>query len=342
LNAATKESAGKTWSRRLAPFQNASPVRSILQILTSAVPFFALWFLMERSLAWPYWTTLLLAIPTSGFLVRLFIIQHDCGHGSFFRSRRACGIVGTAIGVLTLTPYHYWKREHSIHHSTSGLLDRRGHGDIDTLTVAEYRALTPFRRFLYRLYRHPLVLFLIGPVYQFVLLHRLPLKPRPETRQAWASIWITNASLAAVLTLMYLTIGLRNFLLVQVPITLVSSFMGVWLFYVQHQFEKTYWRRKEEWDFHEAALEGSSHYDLGRILQWFTGNIGLHHIHHLSSRIPNYRLQECLDANPELRHVTRLTLLGSLACARLALWDEDRRRLIGFRTLRDAHAGPAT
>jgi omega-6 fatty acid desaturase (delta-12 desaturase) len=305
--------------------------RSILQIADTFLPLAALWILMLASLEWSYWITLALAIPAALLLVRLFIIQHDCGHGSFFRSRRACDVLGSVLGVFTLTPYHYWRREHSIHHATSGSLDRRGRGDIDTLTVEEYRARTRGGRLLYRLYRHPLVLFLLGPIFHFIVKQRLPLSPRPQTRTCWTSIWLTNAALAVLVVTAWLTIGMNRFLLVQLPITILSCSAGVWLFYVQHQFEDTYWRHRPEWDFHEAALRGSSHYALGRILQWFTGNIGLHHIHHLNSRIPNYRLSPCLKAVPALSDVTRLTLFKSLRCARLTLWDEDRRRLVGFR-----------
>jgi omega-6 fatty acid desaturase (delta-12 desaturase) len=289
---------------------------------------------MYQSLAWPYWTTILLAFPTAGLLIRLFIIQHDCGHGSFFRSKRASGIVGTGIGVLTLTPYHYWKKEHAIHHATSGLLDKRGHGDIDTLTVREYRELSKWKRLLYRLYRNPAVLFGIGPIWQFLVKHRVPITTPPSTRDGWASIIIANAATAGILVLVHFTIGWKAFLLVQVPVTLISSVLGVWLFYVQHNFEQTYWRWKEDWDYARAALDGSSYYDVGRVLQWFTGNIGLHHIHHLNSRIPNYRLQKCLEEFPELRQVTRIGLLGSLKCLRLTLWDEDRGKLVGFGAAR--------
>ncbi|MHC4473169.1 MAG: fatty acid desaturase [Planctomycetota bacterium] len=319
------------WNKRLRPYQSPQFGRSLAQILTSAIPFAVLWYLMLRSLSVSYWLTLLLAIPASGFLIRLFIIQHDCGHGSFFRSKRACNVLGSVIGVLTLTPYHYWKRDHSIHHATSGLLDKRGHGDIDTLTVAEYKALSKGGRIWYRIYRHPLVLFGVGPLLHFAVRHRLPLSTRPYTGWGWASILFTNAAVAAILVLAGLTIGLERFLLVQLPITALASSLGVWLFFVQHQFEDTYWRKKADWDYGDAALEGSSHYDLGRVLQWFTGNIGLHHIHHLNSRIPNYRLQRCLTEVPEIDCATKLSLFASLRCIRLALWDEEKGKLVGFR-----------
>jgi omega-6 fatty acid desaturase (delta-12 desaturase) len=237
---------------------------------------------------------------------------------------------------MTLIPYHHWKKEHSIHHATSGLLDRRGHGDIDTLTVTEYDSLSWWRKMLYRLYRHPVVLFGIGPPLQFIVKHRVPFsRPRrPAAMELW-SIWGTNAAIVAILVVMGLTIGMSRFLMVQLPITLIASSIGVWLFYVQHQFEETYWRNRPEWEYFDAALAGSSYLDLGPVLQWFTGNIGLHHIHHLASRIPNYRLQECLKENPDLECVTRLTLLTSLRCARLTLWDEENEKLISFRDYRN-------
>ncbi len=339
LNSKKPESRAAQWSRRLKAFSSPQLGRSLFQLISTFMLFGGLWYVMYLSLDGPYWTTLLLAIPTAGLLIRLFIIQHDCGHGSFFKSKRASGIVGTGLGVLTLTPYDYWKKEHAIHHATSGLLDKRGHGDIDTLTVREYRELSKGRRFIYRLYRNPLVLFGIGPIWQFLIKHRVPITTPPGTKAGWASIFIANALTAGILVLVHFTIGFKAFLLIQVPITVVSSTLGVWLFYVQHQFEDTYWRKKEDWDYADAALIGSSHYDLGRILQWFTGNIGLHHIHHLNSRIPNYRLQQCLDAFPELQDVTRIGIIDSLQCLRLTLWDEDRGKLVGFVAARSASAG---
>ena len=321
-------------SRKLAPYRGAGWWRSLRQLLDTFLPFAALWFAMYLSLDYSYWVTLVLAVPTALLMVRLFIIQHDCGHGSFFRSKKACSVLGSAIGVMTLTPYAYWRQEHAVHHASSGHLDRRGHGDISTLTVAEYAALSWIKKLGYRVYRSPLVLFLVGPAFHFIVKHRLPFGALPRSKSGWASVMLTNAALAGVVLLMHFTIGLERFLLIQMPVTLLSCSVGVWLFYVQHQYESTYWRRQPEWDFHDAALYGSSHYDLGPVLQWFTGNIGLHHIHHLSSRIPNYRLQRCLNEVPELRATTRLTFLSSLRCAGLTLWDESQRKLIGFREYR--------
>ena len=318
------------WDARLAPFRRPSTARSVWQLVSTAVLLAGAWTLMYFSLGVGYWLTLLLAVPAAFFLVRLFIVQHDCGHGSFFRSPRVADIVGSALGVLTLTPYHYWKKAHAMHHATSGNLEHRGFGDIDTLTVNEYLALSPWGRFKYRLYRHPVILFGVGAVLHFFVRHRLPtIVPRTWTRARWSIFW-TDVGLAGFIVGMGLLVGFRQFLLVHVPLMTLSCSMGVWLFYVQHQFEPTYWEHDEQWAYNDAALVGSSYYRLPRLLQWATGNIGLHHVHHLSARIPNYRLQEALESIPELRRVTTLTLRESLRCVRLALWDERERKLVRF------------
>lgn len=259
------------------------------------------------------------------------MIQHDCGHGSFFRQRRVNDWVGRALGVLTLTPYDTWRRAHAIHHAGAGNLQRRGIGDIDTLTVSEYRALSAWGRLRYRLYRNPLVMFGIGPIYLFVLRHRLPLMPERNGRAGWISAMATNVAVAGAATGLIWLLGAGPFLLVQLPITLAAGAAGVWLFYVQHQFAETYWSDERDWSLHEAAFHGSSHYDLPTVLRWFTANIGMHHVHHLSSRIPYYRLPRVLRDHPELQGVSRLTLLQSFGCVRLALWDETSKRLVSFR-----------
>ena len=305
--------------------------RSITQLLVTAVAFVALWLGMWLSLDHGYWITLLLALPAAGFLVRLFIIQHDCGHGSYFRSRRANDIVGRVLGVITLTPYDYWKRAHATHHAMSGNLDGRGVSDIDTLTVKEYRALTRWRRLVYRLFRHPLVLFGLGPGYLFVITHRLPLELPLLRTGLWRGVMATNVAITGLLVALAVLIGPIALTMIHLPLVLLGSATGVWMFFVQHQFEDTYWERGENWDFVQAALRGSSYYRLPGVLQWMTGHIGLHHVHHLSSKVPNYRLQECVDRIPELKCVQPITMLGSLGCARLALWDEDSRKLISFR-----------
>lgn len=318
------------WDARLAPFRRPSTARSVWQLVSTAFLLAGAWALMYFSLGVGYWLTLLLAVPAAFFLVRLFIVQHDCGHGSFFRSPRVADIVGSALGVLTLTPYHYWKKAHAMHHATSGNLEHRGFGDIDTLTVDEYLALSPWGRFKYRLYRHPVILFGVGAILHFFVRHRLPtIVPRTWTRARWSIFW-TDVALAGFIVGMGLLVGFRQFLLVHVPLMTLSCSMGVWLFYVQHQFEPTYWEHDEQWAYNDAALVGSSYYRLPRLLQWATGNIGLHHVHHLSARIPNYRLQEALESIPELRRVTTLTLRESLRCVRLALWDERERKLVRF------------
>jgi omega-6 fatty acid desaturase (delta-12 desaturase) len=298
-----------------------------------------LWLGMWVSLGHGYWITLLLAVPAAGFLVRLFIIQHDCGHGSLFRSRFANDLTGRIIGVFTLTPYDYWRRTHAAHHATSGNLDRRGVGDISTLTVREYLALSRWRRLAYRLYRHPLVLFGVGPIYLFILKHRLPLD-MPLRSGIWRNLFATNAGIVALIAVLAILVGPLALLKLHLPIVLLAASAGIWLFHVQHQFEDSYWQRDATWNFHQAALQGSSYYRLPRLLQWLTASIGLHHVHHLCSRIPNYRLQECLDENPELHQVRRVTLLQSLRCARLSLWSEEAGRMIRFRDLGRIAATP--
>jgi len=321
------------FTRMLAPYWGADDRRSVVQLLASILPFIALWVAMLWSLQVSYALTLLLAFPAAGFLMRLFMIQHDCGHGSFFRSRRARDWVGFSIGVLTLIPYHYWRKTHAHHHAHSGNLDFRGFGDINTLTVREYNALPPLKRLGYRVYRSPPVLFGIGPAFHFVVKHRYPWDVPRDWKQAWRSVWGTNAAVAVIVVTLGLTVGWQRFLMVQAPITLFAASLGVWLFYVQHQFDETYWHKHEDWDFFDAALQGSSYLALPAPLQWMTANIGLHHVHHLSSRIPNYRLQECMEANPDLQVAKRIRIRDTWRLMRLTLWDEERNRLIGFRDL---------
>ncbi|MGH6915283.1 MAG: fatty acid desaturase, partial [Geminicoccales bacterium] len=308
--------------------------RCIAELIVTVVPFVALWLAMLLAARYAWWLCLVLALPAAGFLVRLFMIQHDCGHGSFFHRRRANDWLGRMIGVLTLTPYGYWRRTHAMHHATSGNLDRRGTGDIGTLTVREYQGLPAWRRAFYRLKRHPILMFGLGPFFLFVLKHRLPLRLMRAGKEPWLSVMTTNLAILGLAGLAVAVVGLGDFLLVQAPITLLASSAGLWLFYVQHQFEETYWARNPDWSLHAGALHGSSHYDLPPVLRWFTANIGIHHIHHLCSRIPYYRLAEALRDHPELREVGRLTLKDSLRCLHVALWDEDRRRLVGFREAR--------
>jgi omega-6 fatty acid desaturase (delta-12 desaturase) len=327
------------WRKLLAPYKQSSWRHASIQLLNSALPFGLLWALMAALAGRSYLLTLLLAVPASFFFVRLFIIQHDCGHGSFFPSRRANNLLGAMLGVVTLFPYGYWKKTHAIHHATSGNLDDREFGDIVTLTVSEYRALSPFGRLRYRLYRNPLVMLGVGPFYQFVIKHRFPFDIPFAWKREWRSVLGTNVALAAVVTALGVTVGWKTFALVQAPIIVIAGAIGVWLFYVQHQFEDTYWEHDEAWDFYRAGAHGSSFYDLGRVGHWLTGNIGYHHIHHLASQIPNYRLAACFRDNPEMQRVTRLTVRDSLRCARLTLWDEERRTMVPFRSLALAAAG---
>jgi acyl-lipid omega-6 desaturase (Delta-12 desaturase) len=331
----------------LARYREPDWARSALEVMITAGPFALMWVLMWASLDAGYWICLLLTVPTAGFLVRLFMIQHDCGHGSFFRHRVANDWVGRVIGVLTLTPYDLWRRAHALYHAHSGNLDRRGIGDIDTLTVREFLALPGRRQLLYRLYRHPIVMFGVGPAYLFILQHRLPMGLMRSSPQPWASAMATNVGIALLGATMIRLVGVGPFLAVQLPITLLAASIGVWLFYVQHQFEDTFWARDEGWNFHDAGLHGSSHYDLPGILRWFTADIGVHHVHHLCSRIPYYRLRQVLRDHPQLAAVGRLTLFQSLLCVRKVLWDERRRKLISFREMetapsRAAFTGTAT
>ena len=328
------------WLRVVAGYRNPDHGRSFVELTITAAPLFLLWTAMWVALPHAYWLSLLLALPTAGFLVRLFMIQHDCGHGAFFRTRRLNDWVGRAIGVLTLTPYGSWRRSHNMHHAGSGNLARRGIGDILTLTVDEYRALSPWRRLRYRLYRHPAVMFGIGPSFLFLLQQRLPIGAMRE-KSEWSSTMATNAAIAVVTAVLVWLIGLVPFLLLQLPVMVLASAIGVWLFYVQHQFEETFWAEDVDWSQPEAALHGSSHYDLPPVLRWFTANIGIHHVHHLSSRIPFYRLPGVLRDHPELAGIGRLSLGQSLRCVHLVLWDEAHRKLISFRQARRQLAGPA-
>jgi len=334
-------SDGHRWTRLLARYRAPSRARSTLELVITAGPFAVLWILIWAALDRGYWLGLLLAVPAAGFLVRLFMIQHDCGHGNFYRHRLANDWVGRLIGVLTLTPYDFWRRTHAIHHATSGNLERRGAGDIDMLTVSEYLALSRWGRLRYRLYRHPLVMFGLGPAYLFIVQHRLPVGLMRAGWQPWFSTMATNVAIAALVVTIMWFVGVGPFLLVHLPITLLAASTGVWLFYVQHQFEETYWADNRAWNLHEAALYGSSHYDLPAGLRWFTANIGVHHVHHLCSRIPYYRLPQVLRDHPELGSLGRLSLVESFRCVRLALWDECRQRLISFRDMRrHAEHGP--
>ena len=321
------------WLRVLRRYREPSHARSSLEIGVTALLFVLCWSASWFILHWSFWLSLVVSIPAAGFLVRLFMIQHDCGHGTLFRQRWLNDWIGRTIGALTLTPYDHWRHSHNIHHASSGNLERRGIGDIDTLTVREYLQRSPWHRLAYRVYRHPLIMFGLGPAYLFLFQHRLPVGAMGAGWRPWLSTMGTNIAIAAIMVSTIWFVGWWSFFLVHLPITLLAASIGVWLFYVQHQFENTFWAEASHWTQPEAALYGSSHYDLPGVLRWLTANIGIHHVHHLCSRIPYYRLTSVLRAHPALGEVGRLTLVESLRCVPLVLWDEEQRRLISFREL---------
>ncbi|MBB5577234.1 MULTISPECIES: fatty acid desaturase [Rhizobium] len=318
------------WLKILATYRRPHVGRSVFELIITIVPFALFWSGAYISIVQGFWPGLVLILPAAGFLLRLFMIQHDCGHGSFFARRGVDTWIGRTLGVLTLTPYDYWRRAHAAHHASAGNLDQRGVGDISTLTISEYNSLSWSGRLAYRLYRHPLVMFGIGPAWLFLFKQRLPFGMMNSGALPWISTMATNLAIAILTIMMVLLIGPVPFVMVHLPVVLLAGAAGVWLFYVQHQFEETHWSRTGEWKFPEAALHGASHYDLPPVLRWLTGNIGLHHIHHLASRIPYYRLPEVLRNHPELVDIGRITLWQSLRCVRLVLWDEKSGRLVSF------------
>ena len=326
------------WGEVLKKYRTPKDLRALMEMLVTFIPFLALWIAMYNLIETSLFLVFLLAIPAGAFLVRIFIIQHDCGHGSFFKTEAANRWVGRILGIATLTPFDLWKRKHAIHHAGSGSLDHRGIGDITTLTVEEYKARKRMGRILYRLYRNPIIMFVIGPAYVFLLEHRLPFGDMKNGWMPWLSTLSTNAGIAVAASLLIWQLGLFNFLIIQVPVTLVAASLGVWLFFIQHQFEDTVWDRRPAWDRREAALHGSSHYDLPPVLRWLSGNIGIHHVHHLCSQIPYYRLPTILKDYPELKDISRITLWQSIKCSRLALWDTESYRLLSFKEAKAAIA----
>ncbi len=324
----------RAWVKALANYRKPNRLRSSFELIITIVPFIAIWALAWTAVAYGHWWGLVLIVPAAGFLVRLFMIQHDCGHGAFFAHKKTDDWIGRILGVLTLTPYDYWRRTHAAHHANAGNLDHRGMGDITTLTVEEYRSLSRLGRLRYRLYRHPIIMFGVGPAWLFFLQQRLPFGLMRAGAAPWVSTMATNLGIALLAGGLIWLCGVVPFLVIHLPIVGLAGAVGIWLFYVQHQFEETHWSEGSDWQFQHAALHGSSHYDLPVVLRWFSGNIGVHHVHHLSSRVPYYRLPEVLRDFPELRGIGRITLLESLRCVKLVLWDENRRRLVSFREAR--------
>lgn len=329
-----------SWKKVVTEFQQPSLPRSLWQLVNSACSYVVLVGLIFLNFSGPLWLVIPMILLAGGLMVRIFIIFHDCTHGSFFRNRRANEIVGFITGVLCFTPFQHWKWEHSVHHANAGDLDGRGLGDVWTMTVKEYLSASRVTRIRYRLNRHPIVLFVLAPIFLFLVLHRL--STPGASAKARASVHWTNFTLAIMAGLLIWAFGWQAYLVIQLSILFIAATAGVWLFYIQHQFEGVAWERSPEWDFTQAALEGSSFYRLPRILQWFSGNIGFHHIHHLSPRIPNYRLESCHEADETFRSVTPVTLRSSFKSFRFRLWDEENRRLVGFDHVRRMPRGPGT
>jgi omega-6 fatty acid desaturase (delta-12 desaturase) len=323
----------KNLKKQVAPYEKSTTKDSVMQIINTLVPFFALWYLAYVSLSVSYWLALIPIVIAAGFLVRAFIIFHDCTHHSFFKSRRANRIVGTLTGVLTLFPFDQWGHEHSVHHATSGNLDKRGTGDIWTLTVDEYLAAPLKTRIAYRFYRNPLVMFGIGPIYVFVLKNRFNRKG--ARKKEILNTYLTNVILVALIGLLCWTLGWQTFLLIQGSIFMISGAAGIWLFYVQHTFEDSYFEEDKDWEYVKAAVEGSSFYKLPKLMQWLTGNIGFHHVHHLSPRVPNYKLEEAHKNTLPLQHVPTITLATSLRSLRFRLWDEERKNFVSFKEVKE-------
>jgi len=326
------EASETSWIKIVSKYNHPNPLKSWLQFSINLSLFSIIWFLMFESLYLSYWITLGLSIPAAGMLVRLFIIYHDCGHGSFFKSKKLRDFLGILIGILTFTPYFSWSHNHMIHHETAGNLDKRGIGDVWTLTVDEYRKSSFWQKIVYRFYRNPITMFGVGPLYVFLIGNRFTKKGMD--RNGRLGVYITNAGLLIFAVTMSLLMGIKAYLLIQFPIIYISGIMGFWLFYVQHQFDPSYWTRSDTWDYKRVALEGSSFYKLPRILQFFTGNIGFHHIHHLSPLIPNYNLAKCHRENPLFREIKPLKFWASFRAVTFRLWNENTREMISFRKMK--------
>lgn len=328
----SKDHLKKSWERfdsYVLSYQTPVFWKSIWQIVNTLIPYLGLWVLLVYSLSISYWLTALLVIPTAGFLVRLFIIFHDCGHGSFFKSRRANEIVGMMLGLLAFTPFNKWQTSHMKHHATVGNLDKRGTGDVWTMTKEEYRKSSKKRKLYYRIYRNPIVMFGLGSLYVFLIQNRFTQKGMDKKEKL--NVYFTNLILVVFIAVMSLLIGFLPFLILQLTVLYVAATAGLWLFYLQHQYEDVSWVRNSEWNFRTIAIEGSSFVKFPKLLQWFSGNIGFHHIHHINARIPNYNLSKCFRENAIFRNVKPVTFLSSMKTLRLRLWDEKEQKLVGYK-----------
>ncbi|MET3547138.1 omega-6 fatty acid desaturase (delta-12 desaturase) [Paenibacillus favisporus] len=318
--------------KEMAPYEKSNTKSSIMQVVTTLGPLLLLWYAAYLSLSVSYWITIPITLIASGFAIRTFIIFHDCCHYSFFQNRRANEIMGMITGILTLVPYQQWKNEHSIHHATSSNLDKRGIGDMWVMTVDEYAAASWTRRLAYRFYRHPVVMLGLGPIFVFVISYRFNRKG--AKRKERINTHVTNAAIVGLYAVMCWAVGWEAFLMVQLPILFVSGMLGIWLFYVQHQFEDSYFENEDEWSYVKAAVEGSSYYKLPKVLQWITGNIGFHHVHHLSPKVPNYNLEKAHNSTPPLQKATTITLATSLASLKFRLWDEENKTFVSFKQIK--------
>ncbi len=329
-----KNNKKPAWVEIVSRYHRPHLGKSIWQLVNTIIPYLGLWYLMYLSLDISYWLTWLLAIPAALFVVRIFVLQHDCGHGSFFKSQKANDWTGMVCSIFTFVPYHYWRRTHALHHAAAGDMEHRGIGDFYTMTVKEYLAKPKRDRLKYRLYRNPLLMFVLAPTLVFVIGYRFDFLRRKNWKKERRGLLWTNIALLTLVGLLSLTIGWQAYLMVQLPITFIATGVGAWFFFVQHNFEDAYWAQGDEWDYTVAALEGSSYYKLPKVLQWFSGSIGFHHIHHLSPKIPNYLLEKCHQENPMFQTPVTLTLLTGFKMTGLSLWDEDNRKMISFRQLK--------